>query len=952
MLSAPSVLTVTSVLCEDAYRLSIPSTTTPYSSSATPSCIRELHTLVLSLRRVHAIDTTLWSDAVTQCQRLRRLESRSAISVVSVRPAERSDAGELSFLLSLRVHETSQRLTRSDWVELHRVLVAVGYACPPLGAHAAIVRAEGAARFAGHAAAATPRIYDDVERNTRGQQATYGVDAAAHEGDSELWRRLHPHQCVTVRWMLAREREPCEGGLHARTEGAGLAPLWLWHEGQQVRCSPPRLIPGGVLAQEVGMGKTVETIAVLRLAPPPPSDASEANPSLRAPRDGARLRDAPSATLVVCPVTILGQWASEIQAWGGGALRVVLYHGPRRRAATDEDMAAADVVLTTFETLSRDVGRLPPIELAQRVHCVGEFERARDEARSHWRSLGDLDLGGGGGNYDDDHHREGGGGDDDDAEVRRYAASVTSAYRRSEARLSAAVTAREIVERAFQTTPLLRVRFGRLVVDEAHRAHDPSTMISAALEAVEARARWALTATPLSLTSDNGTHGLAHLLRMEPFRHSAQWAAAASRGGGCAERRALAARFWCSVMWRQTKQAELALPQRHDRVVRLALHASERSKYDAAHAQVTQTLASLGHGRHQHTRMSSLLSALRAIASDATGAPLVQLLQVRHDAWALSDASRDEPARATEDAQQALERLQRQGEAPSESALELLRLLASSGSGSGEEGGAAMIFECPICYEVGGGGEIALTSCSHAFCHACIETTLRGAGRHAKCPTCRAPLSGASAYNLIRPGCARASPEEEGGEGGEEGGEEETNEGAAVGVSTSTRSGESGGHHHEPPGAKVAWVVERAAQAPHKIVVASHFQHTCRALRAALDAAGVGHVGIQGGTPQAQRQRALERFRSDPDVRVFVLTRGAASVGVNLVAASEVVIMEPALSAAIEQQTVGRIHRIGQQSATTVTRLVAEGTVEEGVLQMREGVAQGSGEGHLLLRVV
>ena len=62
------------------------------------------------------------------------------------------------------------------------------------------------------------------------------------------------------------------------------------------------------------------------------------------------------------------------------------------------------------------------------------------------------------------------------------------------------------------------------VVDEAHRLHDATTMLSSAVEAVEARARWAISATPFSVSSgDTGTHGLARALRMDPFRETACW---------------------------------------------------------------------------------------------------------------------------------------------------------------------------------------------------------------------------------------------------------------------------------------------------------------------------------------------------------------------------------------------------------------------------------------------
>lgn len=61
----------------------------------------------------------------------------------------------------------------------------------------------------------------------------------------------------------------------------------------------------------------------------------------------------------------------------------------------------------------------------------------------------------------------------------------------------------------------------------------------------------------------------------------------------------------------------------------------------------------------------------------------------------------------------------------------------------------------------------------------------------------------------------------------------------------------------------------------------------------------------------------------------------AGGVGLNLVAASHVIIIDPWWNPFLEDQAIGRAHRIGQTRPVTVYRLVVEGTIEERVLELQ-----------------
>ncbi|RPA12946.1 DEAD/DEAH box helicase [Gordonia sp. OPL2] len=95
---------------------------------------------------------------------------------------------------------------------------------------------------------------------------------------------------------------------------------------------------GGVLADDMGLGKTVQIIALLC------HEMAVAAPA----RPGA-------PTLIVCPMSVVGNWEREIARFAPH-LRVIVHHGTSRagRATIGEVLSGADVVLTTFAIATRD----------------------------------------------------------------------------------------------------------------------------------------------------------------------------------------------------------------------------------------------------------------------------------------------------------------------------------------------------------------------------------------------------------------------------------------------------------------------------------------------------------------------------------------------------------------------------------------------------------------------
>jgi len=106
--------------------------------------------------------------------------------------------------------------------------------------------------------------------------------------------------------------------------------------------------------------------------------------------------------------------------------------------------------------------------------------------------------------------------------------------------------------------------------------------------------------------------------------------------------------------------------------------------------------------------------------------------------------------------------------------------------------------------------------------------------------------------------------------------------------------------------------------------------------------AGLRSVSIRGEQSAGARQKAIDAFTSDPEVSVAVCSLTAAGVGLNLHAASNVVLAELSWTAAEQAQAIDRVHRIGQEQPVTAWRILAAHTIDTKIAELidsKEGLA-------------
>ncbi|GKT99342.1 rad8 protein and rdh54p [Fusarium langsethiae] len=135
-------------------------------------------------------------------------------------------------------------------------------------------------------------------------------------------------------------------------------------------------IKGGILAEEMGLGKTLEVLGLVMLH-------VRSRPLVQSTYEAQAKLTPTGATLIVTPPSLRDQWASEISRHAPG-LSVEIYEGRKRIADEDEEhtineLAGHDVVITTYSVLSSELH-----------YTTAPPERSRRHARVYQRPVSPL----------------------------------------------------------------------------------------------------------------------------------------------------------------------------------------------------------------------------------------------------------------------------------------------------------------------------------------------------------------------------------------------------------------------------------------------------------------------------------------------------------------------------------------------------------------------------------
>jgi SNF2 family DNA or RNA helicase len=796
--------------------------------------------------------------------------------------------------------------------------------------------------------------------------------------------RLKTHQRESVAWMLERELEGTQDMVTIRGVGCTVHFNVLAchviavpdsdpaHALKNKQANPTRR--GGFLADEMGLGKTLAVLSVVAMNPADPAAlvathtlaphlqwelfqksasgrvvrpfdrSTVANPADartldRAAYDARHERRAVKATLVVVPVTLVGQWETEIARCSPG-LRVLVFHGAARKKFTADDVALADVILTTYETLKVDLKELQKNLPRRFVKLVLPAKQATRLRAQYAKQQAD----------------------------KFAAAGAKTPKAKKEHILPEAA---RIVDHCFTPPTAARLtdlHFHRVVFDECQKQDGGDD------RGLSAANVWFVSGTPISNNKFAPLAKCMSFLGHQPYSRAkffevsdappggqdgykektnywnedvalvqahiaghAQVAAGDSADGTSVMPTAkhalspgaswpllvVAKQYVVRHVKTETIVAELALPRRTVVVRPVHLLAAERALYDRVQERIQKDVKSLRDRNRLGNRISSVMQWLLTMQRAAAHPGLLREDDMADDAGAVGGAAAasDSTKLGTVhelSAQAVLGKL-KDSRAPT-SLIDALKLMA---------GDPPEVDVCGVCLEPL--DQPLLFACHHIFCKECvlsvIGTATRG-GQVPKCPSCRASIAGPKTAIAVRAAPAAADIVGDG---------DFQQQIAAIGA-----------------GSKIASTLQLmaevlAADATAKFVVFSSMPEIMKRTVAAMAGTDITSILIDGSTSLARRKKLIHQFQTDQTTKVCVISSRVGNAGLTLTAANHLILMEPNQNNAVTDQAMARIHRLGQLRPVTIHRLAAVNTIEERILgivthEAAGDVAVGGGE--------
>ncbi|KAL9235873.1 hypothetical protein vseg_010605 [Gypsophila vaccaria] len=671
-------------------------------------------------------------------------------------------------------------------------------------------------------------------------------------------------------------------------------------------------IRGGILADEMGMGKTVQAIALVLAKREIRRATNGAEQSVLASSSSSMLPEV-KTTLVICPASALHQWEREIGRFTQeGSTKVLCYQGPKR-VKNSSQLCGYDFIITTYNTIEADYRKvLPPkqrcrwcgksfYERRMAVHlkffCGPNALKTEKQAKqdtkkkkspfkvSHTRAKVESVR------TDDDKCKRGDGKSDEDNPQTGYEDDDV-----------------DDTEVDIRQSTLHSVKWERIVLDEAHCVKDRRSNTGRAVLALASSYKWALSGTPLQnrvgelyslirflqiapysyylckdcdcMTLDYSTSSECKNCEHKAVRHFCWWnknvatpiQAYGNKGGGQRAMILLKHKILDSILLRRTKTgraSDLALPPRIISLRRDTLDVKEEDYYQSLYNESQSQFniyVKKGTVMNNYAHIFDLLTRLR----QAVDHPYLVV-------YSRTNCLRNESIVDTENVEQA----------------------------------------CGICHDPI--KDLVVTTCGHHFCKTCL-LDFSSILEEPLCPSCSKPLT-ADFTSKPSTGNQRAISKVNGYKSSSI-----LNRIQLEDFQTSTKI--------DALREEIRFMVERDGSA--KGIVFSQFTSFLDLIMYSLQQSGITCVLLDGSMTIAARDNAIKRFHEDGECRIFLISLKAGGVALNLTVASHVFLMDPWWNPAAERQAMDRIHRIGQYKPIRIVRFVIENTVEERILKLQE----------------
>ncbi|CAK4245402.1 unnamed protein product [Aphanomyces euteiches] len=676
---------------------------------------------------------------------------------------------------------------------------------------------------------------------------------------------------------------------------------------------------GGILADEMGMGKTIQAISLLL-------------ENVKIKRSKGMLMG--GGTLIICPVIACMQWKSEIERFvESNHLSILLYHGPKRTNLATH-IASYDVVLTTYSILESEGRKLMEAEKVACAYCKKLFvpekliphnkyfcgPDAHKTKKQAKQQKGKGKLLEKKKKLSDDESEDQSSSEDDEPIKRSIPPPKVNKKPAKKGR-----------------SPLHEIEWTRIILDEAHYIKDKKCSTARSVFRLQSDYKWCLSGTPLQ-NRIGELFSLVRFLQVDPFAFyecaecDCKQLDFSILQGRCKHCEHTAMQHYSSfnknivnpiqgygyvaegklamlklqndllrhILLRRTKESradDISLPPKLVRVRRDALDEREKDFYESIYTQSKaqfNTYVSSGTLLNNYAHIFDLLIRLR----QAVDHPYLVIY------------SNSNPAL--------------QVPTPEVPAKEDLPLVAPPSAEEEEKSGPVCGFcheplEQPVC-----------STCNHEFCKSCVEEYVGSLpmGAPALCPTCEEPLTvDITADNEEESPVVDTQPVEK-----------EVQTGHLSKTSLLRKLPQLANFQSST---KIEALMEelhlmRQHDPSAKAIVFSQFVNMLDLIEHRLLLANIRCVKLSGHMAMAHRDRLLTLFRNDPQLTVFLISLKAGGVALNLTVASHIFLMDPWWNPAAEHQAIDRTHRLGQFKPIRATRFVIANTIEERILKLQE----------------
>ncbi|MEN8904797.1 MAG: DEAD/DEAH box helicase [Clostridiales bacterium] len=130
-------------------------------------------------------------------------------------------------------------------------------------------------------------------------------------------------------------------------------------------------------------------------------------------------------------------------------------------------------------------------------------------------------------------------------------------------------------------------------------------------------------------------------------------------------------------------------------------------------------------------------------------------------------------------------------------------------------------------------------------------------------------------------------------------------------------------------------IITKSMETGHSIILFSQFTKILNIIREKLESMSLNYYYLDGKVPANERLELVENFNCDRE-SVFLISLKAGGTGLNLTRADIVIHFDPWWNPAVESQASDRAHRIGQKNVVQVYKFIAEGTIEEKIVNLQE----------------